>query len=567
MPAPAVIERRNLLLPELVRWPVALDKPVIELDDVTLDFGDKRVLDGLSLSIPTGKTTVILGGSGSGKTVLLKLMIGLLRPTRGRVLVFGRDLATVSAVELLGLRKRMGMVFQSYALFDGLSVEDNVGFSLRENSHLHGPEIIALSHELIHLLQLDGSEAQLPGQLSGGMRKRVSLARALVANPEVVLYDEPTTGLDPLMVKRVDEMIELAKAQYGITSVVISHDMTSTQRIADTVRFLHDGQIAFAGTFEELGRSKLEPIQRFVAAAAVSARTTAPRPIRLDLGEPLIELVDVDKSFGRKHVLRGVNLAIYPRQTTSLIGASGSGKSVIVKHIMGMLVPDRGRVLAFGQDLASLSGRVMNEMRRHFGLVFQQAALLDWLSVRDNVAFPLVEGRSTPPAEVARRVDDALSLLKLTEIRDVMPGDLSLALRKRVGIARAIVTKPDVLIYDEPTTGQDPILTREIDDVIQEMQAQLEVASIVVSHDMASTFRISDRIAVLQDGAIVAFGTPADIRGSSNEYVQRFIRASEGELGVVDPGRSRDLETTHDLVVASNSSIGRSRYRSTKELQ
>lgn len=522
-----VVERRNLLVPDLARWPVRADKPVIELLDVTLEFGAKRVLDGLNLSIPTGQTTVILGGSGSGKTVLLKLMIGLLHPTRGRVLVFGCDLATVSAVELLALRKRMAMVFQSYALFDALSVKDNVGFPLRENSRLPGPEIVALSRELIHLLELDGSEAQLPGQLSGGMRKRVSLARALVANPEVVLYDEPTTGLDPLMVKHVDEMIGLAKAQYGITAVVISHDLTSAQRIADTVRFLHDGKIAFSGTFDELARSPLEPIRRFIAAGDEPARVITPRPSRLALGEPLIELVDVDKSFGDKHVLRRINLAFYPRQTTALIGASGSGKSVIVKHIMGMLTPDHGHVRAFGKDLAELSGRATSEMRRHFGLVFQQAALLDWLSVRDNVAFPLVEGRSTPRAEIAKRVDEALALLGLTAIRDAMPGDLSLALRKRVGIARAIVTKPDVLIYDEPTTGQDPILTHEIDDVILQMQAELDVASIVVSHDMASTFRIADRIAVLQDGAIVAIGTPAEIRGSTNDYVQRFIQASE----------------------------------------
>jgi ABC-type transporter Mla maintaining outer membrane lipid asymmetry ATPase subunit MlaF len=203
---------------------------------------------------------------------------------------------------------------------------------------------------------------------------------------------------------------------------------------------------------------------------------------------------------------------------------------------MGMFKPDSGRVMAFGKDLASLSERALNELRRHFGLVFQQAALLDWLSVRGNVAFPLVEGRTTPAAEVTRRVDEALTLLNLTDISAAMPGDLSLAQRKRVGLARAIVTKPDVLIYDEPTTGQDPILTRDIDDVIQQMQAQLEVASIVISHDMASTFRIADRIAVLQDGAIVAVGTPAEIRASSNEYVQRFIAASEaGDRAPVPP--------------------------------
>ena len=146
--------------------------------------------------------------------------------------------------------------------------------------------------------------------------------------------------------------------------------------------------------------------------------------------------------------------------------------------------------------------------------------------MRDNVAFPLVERRLTSVAEVSRRVDEVLEMLRLTDLRNAMPGDLSLAQRKRVGLGRAIVTKPDVLIYDEPTTGQDPIRTRDIDDMIRETQAQLDVASIVVSHDMASTFQIADRIAMLHDGTIVAFGTPDELRASRDEYVQTFIRAS-----------------------------------------
>jgi len=522
------IERTNLLVPNVQRWAIDIAKPVIELDDVTVAFGSRLVLDGLSLKIPTGQTTVILGRGGSGKSVLLKLMMGLIHPLCGRVLLFGRDLAAVSDVEMLELRKRMGMVFQNYALFDGISVEDNVAFSLHESSKLRAPEITRLSRALIHLLALDGSEAQLPGELSGGMRKRVSLGRALIANPEVVLYDEPTTGLDPIMVQRVDEMIALAKLRNNITSVVVSHDLASTRRIADTVRFLDRGKIAFAGTVSELETSKLPVVRGFLDAITGPAPglTPSPKPAR-DLTVPVIELVDVNKYFEGKHVLRGVNLAILPRQTTALIGASGSGKSVIVKHIMGLLQPEGGRVLVFGEDLAKVSERELERIRTHFGLVFQQAALLDWLSVRDNVAFPLVERRSMSSQDVRRRVDEVLELLQLTDLGEAMPGELSLGQRKRVGLGRAIVTKPDVLIYDEPTTGQDPIWTREIDDMIQETQAHLDVASIVVSHDMASTFRIADRIAMLHDGVIVAFGTPDELRNSRDAYVQEFIRASE----------------------------------------
>ncbi len=532
-------EVRNLLAPDVTRWPLDSTKPVIELEGVSLAFGDKRVLDDLDLAIEPGKTTVILGCGGSGKSVLLKLMMGLIQPDHGRVLAFGRDLALVSPIEMLELRKRMGMVFQNYALFDALSVEDNVGFSLAENSGLRHAEIASRSHELLELLDLVGSERMLPGELSGGMRKRVSLARALVANPEVVLFDEPTTGLDPVMVERVDELIRLVNARYRVTSVIISHDLTSARRLADRVAFLDGGKIAFTGTFDELLASEVASVRSFVEAAKVSASVVEHLERRSSLAEtPVVELTGVTKSFGAKQVLRGVDLAIYRGRTTVLIGASGSGKSVIIKHILGLLKPDSGKVLAFGEDVGAMNDLELARIRTHFGLVFQHAALLDWLSVFDNVAFPLRErpGRTDPDADA--RVAEVLDRLHLTEIARRMPGELSLGQRKRVGLARAIVTKPDVVIYDEPTTGQDPIRTLEIDDMIQEMQARYHLTSIVISHDMASAFRIGDMIAMLHEGVIVAFGTPDELRASSNEHVQRFIHAGVGNSPRNSPRRA-----------------------------
>ncbi len=526
--------RKNYLLPAQERWPLDPDRPVIELVDVSLGFGDKQVLDGLSLKIIPGKTTVIVGRSGSGKTVLLKLMMGLLRPDKGKVILFGRDLATVSDVEVLELRKRMGMLFQNYALFDALSVEDNVGFTLRESSELAGRDIHQLAAELIRILGLAGSERLLPAELSGGMKKRVSLARALVANPEVVLFDEPTTGLDPIMIQKVDEMIALANRQYQITSVIISHDLASTQRLADRVGFLHDGKIVFYGDYEEFTHSELPPIRTFLdgartsrlspggAEASAAGEPRAAAPIE---DAPVVQLMDVHKRFGDKDVLRGVDLAIYPRRITVLIGASGSGKSVIMKHVMGLFRPDRGKILAFGKDIVGMNALQLDEIRSHFGLVFQHAALLDWLSVEGNVAFPLVERRQASRREIRERVDEILERLKLTDIRNRMPAEISAGQRKRVGIARAIVMKPDVMIYDEPTTGQDPLRTRDIDDMIQETQEQFEITSIVISHDMASTFRIAHMIAMLYHGRIAAYGTPDEVRASPHEHVQEFIHA------------------------------------------
>ncbi|HEY6179265.1 MAG TPA: ATP-binding cassette domain-containing protein [Kofleriaceae bacterium] len=530
-------ERHNLLLPQLERWPLDPARPVIELDDVWLAFGDKQVLRGLSLRIVPGQTTVVVGRSGSGKSVLLKVMMGLLRPDRGRVTVFGRDLATCSPVEVIELRKRMGMLFQNYALFDALTVDENVGFSLHENSTLPGREIADLTRDLVRILNLTGSERLLPAELSGGMRKRVSLARALIANPEVVLFDEPTTGLDPIMIAQVDDMIALARQQYQITSVIISHDMSSTQRLADHVAFLHDGKIIFYGNYDAFMHADLPPIQAFVEGARTSrlSRTAngepaAAEPAAAIADAPVVELIGVHKRFGAKDVLRGVDLAIYPRRTTVIIGASGSGKSVIIKHIMGLFKPERGEIRVFGEDIVPMKDRELNDVRKHFGLLFQGAALLDWLSVYENVAFPLRERGQVPRGELRDRVLDILERLNLNDIKDRMPGEISAGQRKRVGLARAIVMKPDIMIYDEPTTGQDPLRTRDIDDMIQQTQERFDITSIVISHDMASTFRIGHMIAMLYHGRIVAYGPPAALRASPDPHVQRFIHAGSVDV-------------------------------------
>ena len=532
-PAP----RKNLLLPDSPRWPLDPGKPVIELDNVSLAFGDKQVLRGLDLKIVPGQTTVIVGRSGSGKSVLLKLMMGLLKPTSGRVLLFGRDLATCSPVELLELRKRMGMLFQNYALFDARTVDDNIGFSLLENSDLPRRDIAKLTEELVRILNLTGSEKVLPAELSGGMRKRVSLARALIANPEVVLFDEPTTGLDPIMIEAVDDMIALAKQQYQITSVIVSHDMASTKRLADQVAFLHDGKIIFYGTYDGFLHADLAPIEAFVDGARTSRLSRGDGGAEAAAAEspitdaPVVELVGVYKNFGDKQVLRGIDLPIYPRRITMIIGASGSGKSVIIKHVMGLFKPDRGEIRVFGNDIVPMKDRELNEVRRHFGLLFQGAALLDWLSVADNVAFPIRERGPATRGELRDRVHDILERLNILDIANRMPGEISAGQRKRVGLARAIVMKPEIMIYDEPTTGQDPLRTRDIDNMIQDTQERFDITSIVISHDMSSTFRIGHMIAMLHQGKIAAYGTPAELRASANEHVQRFIHAGAVDVG------------------------------------
>jgi len=240
------------------------DAPAIEVVDLHKAFDGRKVLTGLSLSVPRGQVTVILGGSGSGKSVLMKHMIGLLKPDSGRVHVDGQDIVPLHGRELDAVRRKFGMVFQGAALFDSMTVGENVAFPLREHTKLPAEEIERRVAEKLALVGLPGTEALMPAQLSGGMRKRVGLARAAMLEPEIVLYDEPTTGLDPVTTDNVDDMILEAKRALRVTSVVISHDIGSSFKIADRIAFLYKGAIVAAGPPEMLRRSDHPRLRDFL---------------------------------------------------------------------------------------------------------------------------------------------------------------------------------------------------------------------------------------------------------------------------------------------------------------
>jgi len=242
-----------------------MNEPMIEVRDLWKEFDGNQVLKGVNLKMEAGTTTVILGGSGSGKTVLMKHIMGLFKPDHGQVIVDGEDVTLMDRRELSRFRTRMGMVFQSSALFDSLSVFENVAFPLREHTKLSEEEIAARVREKLAVVELYGVEQKYPAELSGGMRKRVALARAIVREPKIVLYDEPTTGLDPLTTESVDEMIIGARQKLGVTSVVISHDIGSTFHIADHVAMLHDGRIVEEGPPDHVRNSQEPHTRHFLA--------------------------------------------------------------------------------------------------------------------------------------------------------------------------------------------------------------------------------------------------------------------------------------------------------------
>lgn len=243
----------------------------IQARKLTKIFGDNVVLKDVDLDIERSKVNVIIGASGVGKSVLIKHFIALMRPTSGEVWVDGVNVFDLNAKELAEFRRKFGLVFQFAALFDSLSVFDNCAFPLREHTSKRKSEISDIVMDRLDALGLGGTQHKFPGELSGGMRKRVGLARALVLEPEILMYDEPTTGLDPLATKNVDDMILGAQERYKVTSVVISHDMASVFRIADRIAVLHEAGIRASGSVEEIKELDDDYIQAFIRTSGVLA--------------------------------------------------------------------------------------------------------------------------------------------------------------------------------------------------------------------------------------------------------------------------------------------------------
>ena len=245
---------------------------------------------------------------------------------------------------------------------------------------------------------------------------------------------------------------------------------------------------------------------------------------------PMIEIVGLQKSFGATQVLTGIHLAVPEGSTCVILGGSGSGKTVLMKHMIGLLKPDAGQVFIDGEDIVPQGAEGLEQVRRKFGMVFQAAALFDSLDVYENVAFPLREHRQLAEDEVRKRVRSKLDLMGLPQsVERKFPADLSGGMRKRVGLARAIVMEPKIVLYDEPTTGLDPITTDYVDEMILAAQRELGVTSVVISHDIASAFNIANQIAFLSKGVILEQGPPEQLRASRQPVVQVFLQTWFGK--------------------------------------
>jgi phospholipid/cholesterol/gamma-HCH transport system ATP-binding protein len=245
----------------------------------------------------------------------------------------------------------------------------------------------------------------------------------------------------------------------------------------------------------------------------------------------MIRIVNLHKSFGAKKVLQGVNLAIEEGETMVVIGQSGSGKSVLIKHLIGLLKPDSGEIYIDGVEITRLKEDELQRLTKKFGMLFQGAALFDSMTVAENVSFGLERHTRYSHEKIRELVEESLAKVGLQGVEDLMPHQLSGGMRKRVGLARAIAYQPQIMLYDEPSTGIDPIRADAINDLIKKLKSEMGVTSMVITHDMASSYKIADRIAMLYEGRIIEVGTPEEIRNSRNAFIQQFVHGqAEGPI-------------------------------------
>lgn len=248
----------------------------------------------------------------------------------------------------------------------------------------------------------------------------------------------------------------------------------------------------------------------------------------------MIRVVDLHKRFGRQEVLRGVNLELETGKITTIIGGSGCGKTVLLKHLNALLLPDRGSIWVDGEDITKLGQAALNRVRQKFGVLFQGAALLDSMTIFDNVAFPLREKTRLKEPEVRKKVEESLNQVGLSGMGYKYPAEVSGGMKKRAGLARALVMEPEIMLFDEPTTGLDPLLGKSIHELIRRMHQNFKFTGVIVSHDIPEVFKISDRVAMLANGVIAEIAATEEFIESANPVVRQFIRGeTEGPLAVL----------------------------------
>jgi peptide/nickel transport system ATP-binding protein len=535
--------------------------PVLTVEGLTVSVrgegGEKRLVDGLSFAIRRGETLAIAGESGSGKSITSLAVMGLLpgavRVASGSIRLGGTDLLALPEGRMRSLRgDRIAMIFQEpmTSLNPVMTVGAQLVEAIRAHAPVSRPEARGRALEALTAVRLSQPEQRLdqyPHELSGGMRQRVMIAMALALRPEVLIADEPTTALDVTVQREVLDLLRDLQRELGTAIILITHDMGVVAEMADRVVVMRHGRMVETASTRDLFARPSADYTRDLLAAVPRIGGGKPRP-PVD-GDMVARLDDVVVRFpiraglfGRVtrevHAVEHVSFDIRRGETFSLVGESGCGKSSIARAVVG-LVPHQGRIEIAGRSFADLGTADRKALRRRVQIVFQDpmAALDPRMTVGDLVAEPLVIHGIGTPADRRERVADLFHHVGLSaDQMDRYPHEFSGGQRQRICIARALALKPDLVIADESVSALDVSVQARVLDLLRALQAELGIAMLFISHDMAVVENISDRVAVMYLGQIVELGTRAQVFGDPRHpYTRRLIEA----VPVPDPAHVR----------------------------
>lgn len=531
--------------------------PLIDVTDLHVAYHSRGqstpAVRGVSFSLERGETLAIVGESGSGKSTLANALLGLLpgnaQIQRGHLRIEGRDVTAASEREWQSLRGRtVSLVPQDpmVGLNPTLRIGQQIGEALIQ---AQGRRYSGVDADVLELLGQVGLDLpllrarQYPHELSGGMRQRVLIAIALAGNPRLIIADEPTSALDVTVQRKILDHLQSLVAERGISLLIITHDLAVAGDRADRLLVMKDGQLIEQGVPARILTQPSQPYTRaLIAAAPAFGKRPPPAPIRAANSAPLLTLNGIGKTFQlprRKgepsefQALRDINVEVYPGQTLAIVGESGSGKSTTLRIALGLEQPTEGRVVFAGQDVTGLSWKAFRPLRQRMQLVQQNpfAALDPRMSIFDSVVEPLVSFGRLKGRELEQAARQLMERVHLpVAFLDRLPRELSGGQRQRVAIARALSLQPELLLLDEPVSALDVSVQAQILDLLAELQAELGLAYLLVSHDLAVVASVAHDVVVLRQGNVVEQGAVDKVfYNPQAAYTQELLAAVPGQ--------------------------------------
>ena len=524
------------------------DRIILETDKVSVAFGDRTVLHEVSLRLRRDEVLGIVGETGAGKSVLARALIGLLpgkgRIIGGRVLMAGQDIAKLGPEELRRLRGgKVSLIgTDAKSLLDPVRpVGRQVADVLRAHRGIGTAEARAAAVDLfrkVGIVEPERRAEAYPHQLSGGMAQRVVIAMALIAEPQVILADDATLGLDAtIQVQVLDLLVERCR-QAGMGAIIITHDLGIVARYCDRLAIMRDGRIIEEGiTNQFLHRPTTDYGAELLSAARARPAPMA-KPRQAASGAPQQPILDVAKlvkhfTTPSGHVVKAVDDVSFsvPRgETLALVGESGSGKTTVGQCLVRLLSADSGTVLFDGQEVLRLSDRAFRPLRRNIQMVFQEpyVALNPRWTVERLISEPLALDPAMAGGAAKRgRVREMLELVRLPQrLASAYPHELTAGEQKRVGMARALATRPDFVVFDEPTTALDIRVRAQIIDLVRDLQREMQLATLFITHDLNSVRSLAHNVAVMRNGRIVEIGeTERIFEAPSHDYTRMLLGA------------------------------------------